>query len=416
MLSTHRDFIGIVLLFFVCLILFTYGLSGQEVIGFDSRFYLFAQEMWRNGASWFPTTYDQPYPDYPAASTCLIYLIAHLFGEMNKYVAVLPSAILATLTLIFTYLIGALQHKRWGLYAVFFLLLTATFIKSARSISLDLYPTLITTLCFYLVYSADKKNQPARGAWIYLLFILGFALRGPIGLVVPTGVVCTYYLLDKQIKRFLLVGCIALILLLVCSAAFLTLAYYVGGDTFMQEVLQMEVLGRIDNHFLPRYFYFTNSLNSYALAFPFSILVLLGVIFSRKGNNDQLTLLIKLIGWAAVILIGMSVPDDKKVRYILPMLPAVALIAAYPWVAPTSQRYFTYLRNITMGIFFILPLFLLCVISLIYFYVNDEALRFHPSYASVVAVLIIMQITNIISYFTVKQRKTWIFDMPLFSS
>src|SRR3990167_2636838 len=71
-------------IFLGSLFLFTWGLSDQEVISFDSRFYLFALEMWRHGLSWFPTTYHQPYPDYPALSTIFIYLAAWLAGGLNK--------------------------------------------------------------------------------------------------------------------------------------------------------------------------------------------------------------------------------------------------------------------------------------------------------------------------------------------
>src|SRR5690242_19905786 len=92
---TRRHHLESLLLFFSSLILFTWGLHSKEVIGFDSRFYLFAQEMWRYGVSWFPLTYHQPYPDYPASSTFVIYLFACLFGGVTKFSAVLPSAILA---------------------------------------------------------------------------------------------------------------------------------------------------------------------------------------------------------------------------------------------------------------------------------------------------------------------------------
>src|SRR5436853_4703271 len=109
-------------LFFFSLILFTWGISSQEVIGFESRFYLFAQEMWQNGPSWFPTTYHEPYPDYPGLSTFLIYLSARAAGSLNKLAAIFPSAVAAALTVVMTYAIGALHSKRWGICAVFLLL------------------------------------------------------------------------------------------------------------------------------------------------------------------------------------------------------------------------------------------------------------------------------------------------------
>jgi len=78
------------------LLLFTLGIWHQPFIDFETRFALFAQEMWRHGPGWFPTTYGEPYPDYPVTSTLLIWLAAHVFGGVTKLAAVLPTALAAT--------------------------------------------------------------------------------------------------------------------------------------------------------------------------------------------------------------------------------------------------------------------------------------------------------------------------------
>lgn len=393
-----------ILLFFGSLILFTVGLSTQEIIGFDSRFYLFIQEMWRYGLSFFPMTYHQPYPDYPASSTAVIYLIAKLFGGVNKLAAVLPTAILAAATLTLTYNIGSLQHKRWGFAAAMLMLLTSAFIKSARGISLDMYPTAITTACFYLIYSADKENKPQRAHWIYPLLFLGFAFRGPIGLVVPAGVICSYYLINQNFKKFFLSGLIAFLLLSICTGLLLALAHHVGGESFMQDVLRMEILGRMDNHFLPRYFYFTNSFASYALVYPLVWLTLGGVVFyawRARDFSDDKKFIWQLVGWMLIIMIGMSIPDDKKVRYVLPMLPAIALIAAYPLVAPSSQRYFVLLRKIYTQIWLVFP-FLLILLTL-------AAARYLNINTSAIYIFVLLQIINLMAAYLFKIPRENIF-------
>src|SRR5437899_1651272 len=121
MVANRFSKIDAIWIFLGGLFLFTMGLHHQEIIGFESRFYLFALEMWRHGFTGFPTTYQEPYPDYPVSSTALIYLSAKLFGTLNKWVAVFPSAVASASTLSATYLIGALQERRWGFYSVGFL-------------------------------------------------------------------------------------------------------------------------------------------------------------------------------------------------------------------------------------------------------------------------------------------------------
>lgn len=349
-------------LFFCSLILFTWGIYSQEVIGFESRFYLFAQEMWQNGPSWFPTTYGEPYPDYPGLATFLIYLTALAAGSLNKLTAVFPSALAAALTLTMTYLIGSLQNKRFGFCAVFLLLMTITFFKSARSITLDIYPALITTTCFYLIYSADLSHKVKRKWWVYPLLALAFAFRGPIGLIMPAGVVCVYYLIKRRFLEFLAAGVLALLVLLLCCAILAMLAYHAGGVLFMQDVLRMEVIGRMGDSHLPFYYYLQTALSDYAVAFPLALLMLPGILCSHK--TEQRYFMFQLIGWLFVILIGMSIPGDKKIRYILPLAPAAALIAAALFAGTSPQKYLIGLRNLVLSVFFLLPglLWILCLL------------------------------------------------------
>ena len=109
-------------------VFFTIGLS-PEFIGFDCRFAVFAQEMLRNGPKFFPTTYDQPYPDYTAASTFIIYLVSLLFGKVTPFTAILPTAIVSALVLVVTYRIGAIQSKQWGIFAILLTLFTIGFLS-----------------------------------------------------------------------------------------------------------------------------------------------------------------------------------------------------------------------------------------------------------------------------------------------
>lgn len=397
-------------LFCLSLILFTWGSNSQEVIGFDSRFYLFAQEMLHYGVNWFPTTYNQLYPDYPAASTFLIYLIAKCCGVLNRFVAILPTAIMSALTLTLTYLIGAIHHRRWGLSAVFFLLLTITFLKSARSIALDMYLVTITTGCFYLIYSADIKNKPLRVWLIYPLLLLGVVIRGPIGLVIPAGVVCSYYLLDGNFKKLFLCGFLAFILLMVSTICLLGIAYHSGGYTFMHNVLRMQVLGRIDKHFLPPYFYFTHSLESYSFSYPLAWIVFLGVIYYSWRHHpisSEVRFLKKLFGWMFVILLGMSIPGDKKIRYILPMIPAVALIAGYLFAIPRTEKYFVWMRLILVRILLFLPTLFLILIGIFLFRTNQNELFTNIHYAKIIMVLILLQALSLILFYAYANKASW---------
>lgn len=345
---------------FLCgLIFFTVGLRHQEIIGFESRFYLFALEMWRHGLSWFPTTYQQPYPDYPVTSTVLIYLTAKLFGTLNKWVAVLPSAMAAALTLSATYLIGAIQERRFGWYGVGFLFFTLAFLTEARTISLDMYVAAITTWCFYLAYS--RKLQTAKPPWliISLLLVMSFAIRGPIGIVIPTGVLSIFYLLEKDWKAWFIQSVVSVALLLLGTGILLAIAWHVGGSHFMQNVFRMEIAGRLEvNQTPPFYFYFVENFGAYAVTYPLAILVLLGSLLRNRFLRI-------LTGWVLIIMLGLSIPADKKIRYILSIAPALSLICSYLFIT-TQQGFLNWLQKSFILLCWILPLLCLGFLSVLY--------------------------------------------------
>ncbi len=360
MILTRTSILDSLLIFVSSLLIFTVGLSHQEIIGFESRFYLFALEMWRHGPTWFPTVYHQSYPDYPVTSTWLIYFFAKLTGHLNKFIAILPSAIASAITMVATYSIGALHARRWGWYAVGFLLLTAAFVMEARTLSLDQFVTAATALCFYLAYSAQLQQKKPQRVWMLFLMACSFAIRGPIGLVIPAGVVCMFYGVEKEIKSFFIIGFSAFVLLFVSVTILLGLAYHVGGAALMKDVLQMEVLGRMPGvNAPPVYYYVKDSIGAYAITYPLSILISLIVLpqFFKSNLSKEIKFLRMLIGWVLVIIVGLSIPGDKKIRYVLPMAPALALLCGYVLMMKKQRQW---VQNIifSLGVFSFLSAFI----------------------------------------------------------
>ncbi|MES2218028.1 MAG: glycosyltransferase family 39 protein [Pseudomonadota bacterium] len=351
----RNNLLAAFLIFCGGLLLFTIALGHQEIIGFESRFYLFALSMWRHGPSWFPAIGEVPYPDYPATSTLFIYGFAKLIGHLSKWTAVFPSAAAAAITLATTYLIGALQSRLWGWYAVCLLILTNTFLTEARTISPDQYITMVTTLIFYLAASAQLFKKPGRLWFVPLLLLLGFACRGPIGLVIPAGVLCVFYLVDNDYRKFFCAAFSSIILLAMGCGLLYWLALKAGGTGFAQDVIQGQVAGRLTLSTLPWYFYFTESIGAYAITYPLALLMLIGALYNLKKIVRQ-NFLLKLIDWSLVILIGMSIPAGKKIRYVLACAPALALICAYLFAEPQKQKHLLLLRRAAYWFCYFLPM------------------------------------------------------------
>ena len=211
--TIRRQSLGLGLL---ALLLFIVGNWHQAIIGFDSRFVLFAQEMLRHGPSFFPTTYGQPYADYLATSTLLTWLLSLPLGQVTSLTAWLPTAVASALIVVLVYRLTAPYSPRWGLLSIAMLLLSSTFVSETRAVSLDQMLAAVALAVFYLGYAHDHFAAAKRLHWVFLLLLLGFAIRGPIGLVIPTGVLCSYYLINRQWRQLFSFGLLALALLAAC--------------------------------------------------------------------------------------------------------------------------------------------------------------------------------------------------------
>ena len=341
----------------LALLLFIAGSWHQAIIGFDSRFVLFAQEMLRHGPSFFPTTYGQPYADYLATSTLLTWLLSVPLGQVTSLTAWLPTAIAAAFIVMLVYRLTAPYSTRWGVLSVAMLLLSSTFVSETRAVSLDQMLAAATLAVFYLAYAHDHFGARKRLHWLYALLIIGFAIRGPIGLVIPTGVLCSYYLINRQWRPLFSFGLLALALLMACVGVLLLLAKLSGGEAFMQDVIRMQFLGRMDGSEGSSgvLYYFTRSLGNYAFAYPVALLVLLAVAAGgRRAPDPALQLVLYCAAAGLLVMLGLSVPQAKKARYVLAMLPMAAIIAAYPFQV-AQGRLFAWLRGLMLGIWVLLP-------------------------------------------------------------
>ncbi len=345
-------------------LLFIAGVYEQAPIGFDSRFVLFAQEMLRHGPSVFPTTYGEPYADYSSLSTLFIWLLSLPFGTVNSLTAWLPSAVAGAVIVTLMYRLLAPSSVRWAVVSIALLMLTSTFITETRAVSQDLMLAAVAFSVFYLGYAHDHFAAGRRWPLVFILLLLGFGIRGPIGLVVPTGMLCSYYLLDRQWSRLLTFGALASLLLAACVGLLLWLADVSGGPAFRQDVIRMQFMGRMDGSegVSGSLYYFTSSLGNYALAYPLALLALAAAWLSKPSQRGPALRLVQYCAAAGlIVMLGLSIPQAKKARYLLPMLPMAAIIAAYPFQV-VHGRVFAWLRVAMQGLWLLIPALLIALL------------------------------------------------------
>lgn len=352
------------------------------VLNYTTRFVDFAQYMLQHGVTLFPMAEDlQPYPDYTVINTLLIYLVSLPFGRISILSMGVPFCVAAALMLVFIYKLGALHEKKWGAYGVVFALFTWSFLDGVNSLALDVYPALFTVMCFYLAYAGEVHKQRFRLLLVLAGLALGFAFRGPIGLIGPASVVASYYLLSRQ-WRMLVVFCLLAGLVLATGIAVLTWAAYMqGGDAFLQEVLIMQGLGRFGSDHAPRYyFYFSAGLMTYGVTALIAVCVIIkkGKHFFDSTPHPATNMLLYLTGWLLVIIVLFTLPSSKKARYILSITPAISLLAAYIFV--DRSEIFTNIRKRLLGFCLKLPLTGLGMLLLAYAYSLYAVTPLQPNY------------------------------------
>ncbi len=200
-------------IFLIALLLFTLGIWDEQPQGFDGRWALFLQEMFRHGASLFPTTYGQPYADYPGTATFFSFVFARLFGAPNHLANILPTALASAGVVALIYRLLVPSSRPWALLTVLLTLLTTQLLEKSRSVCLDQMVALLCVGSFYLLHSGERLGSRLRQLAVFPLFILGFAIRGPLGLIEVCGVVCVYWALGKpgeRVKQVLIHGIVGL--------------------------------------------------------------------------------------------------------------------------------------------------------------------------------------------------------------
>ncbi|PTT31621.1 glycosyltransferase family 39 protein [Pseudomonas sp. HMWF021] len=352
------------------------------VLNYTTRFVDFAEYMLLNGVTLFPIADNlQPYPDYTVFNTLLVYLVSLPFGRVSILSMGLPSCVAASLMLVFIYRLGALHSRSWGAYGVLFSLLTWAFLDGVNSLALDIYPALFTVMCFYVAYSAEMKKAPRRLAFLFVGLALGFAFRGPIGLIGPASVVGAYYLLSRQWRMLLVFSLLSGLILAAGIVLLAWAAYLQGGQAFVDEVLNMQGIGRFGSDHAPRYyFYFSAGLFTYGITVFYAINVILKKykLFFSSTRHKDIDLLLYLSVWLLVLLVLFSLPSSKKARYILAITPAISLLAAYLFVS--KETAFVRAKNGLLNICLNLPILGLGMLASVFVYNNFAEVPLQPNY------------------------------------
>jgi 4-amino-4-deoxy-L-arabinose transferase-like glycosyltransferase len=313
------------------------GLGRGAVTDADEAFYAeSAREMVESG-DWLTPHYNyEPRFQKPALYYWLVAATYVVTGP-NEIAARVWSA-LAGVGLV---VIIAAAGRRWfdeevGLLAAAIGATNFGYFAMARMALPDLPLTFFITLSIYaaLVAMLDRERYPRR--WLLLAAVataLGFLTKGPVALILPAIVVGPVVLLERRstnvgIGDFVL----ALLLFLVIALPWYVAMWLQHGAAyldgfFLGDNYERFATARFND---PRPWWFYLPVLAGGLL-PWTPLMFvwwspLVRFLSRRGDIDTLDL--RLLMWAALPLIFYTVSVGKQPRYVLPVLPPLALLLA----------------------------------------------------------------------------------------
>lgn len=338
---------GSILLFVAFILFYFYGLGHLPFVGPDEpRYAQVAHEMFLRRDWITPTLGGYLWFEKPALLYWMTIAAFKLFG-VSEWSARAGGAVCGLLTIAAVLWIGARtergqkteQRRAIGFWSALVAGTSGGIIAFSRAVSFDIVVTMTIAWALAFFFAAelevDQKSQRRLLTGFYFAIGLSLLAKGLVGFVIPFGVIGAYYTLRGKAparKMLLSVGW-GIPLSLAVAAVWYGPMFWKHGILFFDEFI-------IKHHF-ERYatnrYHHPGAIYYYLLilpllALPWSALLVDGVLKARKafwkGSDDRASRLQTFaLAWILLPLIFFSISSSKLPGYILPVLPAVALLA-----------------------------------------------------------------------------------------
>ena len=339
---------------------YLWGLGAFPFVGPDEpRYAQVAREMFERRDFITPTLGGIPWFEKPPLLYWMMMLSYRLLG-VTEYAARLGPALCGLITAGFVYWAGRASEDRFessmnverGATArwsalVWLSSLGAIGFSRAASFDIVLTMTVAGAFAFFLNYlgrtnsdgaafskGGPHDRQPALLVGFYFFVGLSLLAKGLIGFVIVFGVIALYYLVRRELPRRGLMTSLVWgvpLSFVVAAVWFVPMISKHGGAFIDQFIVQHHFARFVSNkyhHPGPIYFYFPVVVG---LAVPWSIALGVAIISVRRwawrGQNTLDRVRVFALVWLILPIVFFSFSGSKLVAYVLPVLPAIALLA-----------------------------------------------------------------------------------------
>ncbi|MDD5085694.1 MAG: glycosyltransferase family 39 protein [Candidatus Omnitrophica bacterium] len=316
-------------------IFFILGNSVMSLTNPDEVFYAgTAKEMIQHNSWATPYLFGVPQFEKPV----LVYLVLRLFFMVfgcTSFVARLPVGIISMVGVLAVYFLGVLGFKdeKKGFVSGIILMSSGLFLGLTRIIFTDApfsVFVLLAIAAFFWGY-CDPKRKRAGILLFFAFSAISSLIKTPIGFLIALLAVVAFLIIERDIKYLFCKDTLFGIGIFAAVA----LPWYIYmvqkyGSDFTQEFFYNCHIRRILEAEHPEndswYFYPATMIGG---MFPWSIYVAFSLVyFVRRLVKERKPFYVLLACWIGATLLVFQPAHSKLYSYILPMFPALALIAA----------------------------------------------------------------------------------------
>lgn len=340
--------------FLIVVVFYLVGLGSLPLIGPDEpRYAQVAREMLMRGDLITPTLGGHTWFEKPALLYWMMIASAKVFG-ISEWSLRLGPAICGLLTIAACWVVGReLERERdvqgFQLEAMQVAASCLGLIVFSRAASFDVVITMTTTwsLAFFVLHEIAGSSRRRRiGFLIGFYAFVGMSLlaKGLVGIVIPFGVVGFYFILRRRWPaRHVFVSLVwGIPLALAVAATWYGPVIAKHGWTFIDEFFIQHHFARyVSNkykHPQPIWFFPAIIL---LLALPWTPFLILALVKARswmwRGDDNLSQVRVFALAWLLLPIVFFSFSGSKLPGYILPSLPAAALLVA-DWIASRNGK------------------------------------------------------------------------------
>ncbi len=335
------------LLFITALILLstvgTYGVIESS----DARYAEIGREMFISKDWLHPNLLDIHHYHKPPITYQITALGYELFG-VNAFGArfFLQIAILVQMLLVYLLTLQFTPNKKTGLWAAAIYFTFPLVLVASRNLTTDAFLTTFTLLSIYVWVRYRKEGQ---SLWLYIFTLslgLGFLTKGPVVFLAPTLFALLYNRLETS-KQTWNIHHIAAWSLFIAIAASWFLYLAIDNPAFWDYFIGRQTVDRFSHNVFSRsepFWYFIAL--APLLGMPW-LLLLPWFIKKLKLKFSTDTIESILLLAVAVPLIFFSISTSKRILYILPLYPLLAVVIALMLQKTKEEKSIFVLRFIT---------------------------------------------------------------------